>query len=200
MIDFQPASVQPLLGHSSQPVGKSQSPTSDRDSGVMPRKTVESDVFEKQPQPPASVDKGMVVPTLIGTAVLSPILGALAGEGAWQGLASDEKTSISVPLKPSSPQQPNHSKSLPEAKNFDAEAFKRSVLAQQPKIMADIEALQLEAQQQVLANVYKLLHIEKVPDYVTKRTVDPIRHNTKSSIETSLMGTLYSEVYNRPLA
>ena len=92
MIDFPSSSVQPSLGHSSQPAGKSQSPTGD--SGLMPRKAVEPDSFEKQPQPPASVDNGAIVPTLIGTAVLSPILGALAGEGAWHGLASDEKKTI----------------------------------------------------------------------------------------------------------
>jgi hypothetical protein len=82
MIDFQPSSAQPLLGHSSQPTGKSQ--LARGDSGVMPRKTVESDVFEKQPPPPASVDKNRVVPTMVATAILSPILGALAGEWAWK--------------------------------------------------------------------------------------------------------------------
>lgn len=93
MIDFSSSFVQPVLGHSAQPTGKNQ--LTKGDSGVMPRKTEEADSFEKQPQPPANrVEKNTVVPTVVATAILSPLLGALAGEWVWQGLASDEKKTI----------------------------------------------------------------------------------------------------------
>ena len=105
MIDFSSSFVQPVLGHSAQPTGKNQ--LTKGDSGVMPRKTEEADSFEKQPQPPANrVEKNTVVPTVVATAILSPLLGALAGEWVWQGLASDEKQSVNVPVNPNVSSEP----------------------------------------------------------------------------------------------
>lgn len=119
MIDFSSSFVQPVLGHSAQPTGKSQ--LTKGDSGVMPRKTKEADSFEKQPQPPANrVEKNTVVPTVVATAILSPLLGALAGEGFWQLGASDEKKTIAIPIPP----QELTTEGIPKPQVFDLEKFK----------------------------------------------------------------------------
>jgi hypothetical protein len=119
MIDFSSSFVQPVLGHSAQPTGKSQ--LTKGDSGVMPRKTEEADSFEKQPQPPANrVEKNTVVPTVVATAILSPLLGALVGEGFWQLGASDEKKTIAIPIPP----QELTTEGIPKPQVFDLEKFK----------------------------------------------------------------------------
>ena len=149
MMSFPFSSIQPVWGYLSQSAGNSQSAVVD--SAIPPRKAVESDSFEKQSKPANST----VVPMIVATAILSPILGALAGEGAWQLLASEEKQAVSVPLVA----QALGKKGIPKPQEFELEKFKEEsfVFSISKRFMeADIED-----KNKLLQNGENLATIEK---------------------------------------